>query len=70
MNEDEHVLPEEIHEAIGLVATYLMNSRLPVKADNLIMVLRAQEIMVTCSRQRGVLEATRHYLDKRMKKPL
>ncbi|QOV69961.1 hypothetical protein [Citrobacter sp. BDA59-3] len=70
MNENEQVQPEEIHEAIGLAATYLMNSRLPIKADNLVMVLRAQEVMATCSRQRSVLEATRHYLMQRRKKPL
>lgn len=59
MNDDEQVKPEEIHEAIGLAATYLMNSHMPVKASTLIMVLRAQGIMATQARQKRIFEAAR-----------
>lgn len=59
MNHDEEVQPAEVHEAIGLAATYLMNSHLPVKASNLLMVLRAQAIITTHPRQKRVLEAAR-----------
>lgn len=59
MNDDEQVQPEEIHEAIGLAATYLMNSQMPVKASNLMMVLRAQGIMTATPRQKKIFEAAR-----------
>ncbi len=62
MNEDEQVSLEEIHETIGQAATWLMNSRLPLKASNLMMVLRAQLSMTTHPRQKVVLEAAQQHL--------
>jgi len=59
LNDDEQVQPEEIHEAIGLAASYLMDSQMPVKASNLVMVLRAQGIMATHPRQKKIYEAAR-----------
>ncbi|WLI77254.1 hypothetical protein Q5705_01440 [Kosakonia sp. H02] len=66
MNDDEQVQPDEIHEAIGLAATYLMNAQMPVKPSNLLMVLRAQSIMTTESRQKRILEAARQQIMERV----
>ena len=68
LNDNEQVQLEEIHETIGQAATYLMNSRLPVNAGNLIMVLRAQLITTTNARQKVVLEATRQHLEHKLAK--
>ncbi|EGT4277829.1 hypothetical protein DOX71_20735 [Cronobacter sakazakii] len=45
MNVNEHVPLHEIQEIIGEAATYLMNSKLPINVDNLMMVLRVQEVI-------------------------
>jgi len=70
LNEDEHVLLENIQEVIGEAATWLMNSRLPVNADNLIMVLRARSVMVKEKQQLSILESCIRYLRARLVKPL
>jgi hypothetical protein len=68
LNDDEQVQLEEIHATIGQAATYLMNSRLPVKADNIMMVLRAQLIITTNVKQKVVLEATLQHLARKLVK--
>ncbi|WP_342320818.1 hypothetical protein AAEY27_12250 [Kosakonia sp. BYX6] len=69
MNDDEQVQSEEIHEAIGLATTYLMNSQLPIKTSNLVMVLRARVIITTDPRQKRVLEAARQFITERATHP-
>lgn len=70
MDEDEQVRLEEIHEAVGIAAAYLMNSRLPVTASNTIMVLRAQGVMVMNKRQKQILAAAKKHLLEKIMKPL
>ncbi|WP_143102643.1 MULTISPECIES: hypothetical protein [unclassified Enterobacter] len=68
MNQDERVRLENIQEVIGEAATYLMNSRKPVDADNLLMVLRTRSGMTTDPRQKQVLDASLQYLKARILK--
>lgn len=70
MKEDEHVGLENIQEVIGEAATWLMNSRLPVNADNLMMVLRARRVMVKEEQLQRTLETSIRYLRARLVKPL
>ncbi|WP_313574916.1 hypothetical protein [Pseudescherichia sp.] len=70
MNEDEQVGLEKIQEVIGEAATWLMNSRLPVNADNLMMVLRARRVMVKEKQLQRTLETCIRYLRARLVKPL
>ncbi|WP_125454250.1 hypothetical protein [Franconibacter pulveris] len=62
MNDNEHVPLQEIHEVIGEAATYLINSHLPVNVDNLVMVLRVQEVMKKSPQHKEVLSVARRYL--------
>jgi len=62
LNDDVQVQPAEIHEAIGLAATYLMHSQRPVKPSNLIMVRRAQSSITTDPRQKRVFDAARQLI--------
>lgn len=62
LNDDVQVEPEEIHEVIGIAATYLMHSQRPVKPSNLVMVLRAQSSITTDPRQKRVLDAARQLI--------
>jgi len=68
LNQDERVRLENIQEVIGEAATYLMNSRKPVDADNLLMVLRTRSGMTTDPRQKQVLDASLQYLKARILK--
>ena len=70
LKEDEHVGLENIQEVIGEAATWLMNSRLPVNADNLMMVLRARRVMVKEEQLQRTLETSIRYLRARLVKPL
>ncbi|POU02096.1 MULTISPECIES: hypothetical protein [Enterobacteriaceae] len=70
LNEDEQVGLEKIQEVIGEAATWLMNSRLPVNADNLMMVLRARRVMVKEKQLQRTLETCIRYLRARLVKPL
>jgi len=70
LNEDEQVGLEKIQEVIGEAATWLMNSRLPVNADNLMMVLRARRVMVKERQLQRTLETCIRYLRARLVKPL
>ena len=69
MNEDDQVRLENIQEVVGEAAAWLMNSRLPVNADNLMMMLRARRIMVKEPQQKRVLDACVAYLRARIMKP-
>jgi len=68
LNQDERVRLENIQEVIGEAATYLKNSRKPVDADNLLMVLRTRSGMTTDPRQKQVLDASLQYLKARILK--
>jgi len=70
LNEDEQVGLEKIQKVIGEAATWLMNSRLPVNADNLMMVLRARRVMVKEKQLQRTLETCIRYLRARLVKPL
>jgi len=70
LNEDEQDGLENIQEVIGEAATWLMNSRLPVNADNLMMVLRARRVMVKETQLQRTLETCIRYLRARLVKPL
>jgi len=70
LNEDEQDGLENIQEVIGEAATWLMNSRLPVNADNLMMVLRARRVMVKETQLQCTLETCIRYLRARLVKPL
>ncbi|WP_312267858.1 hypothetical protein [Pseudescherichia sp.] len=70
LNEDEQDGLENIQEVIGEAATWLMNSRLPVNADNLMMVLRARRVMVKEKQLQRTLETCIRYLRARLVKPL
>lgn len=70
MDEDEQVRLEEIYEAVGIAAAYLMNSRLPVTASNTIMLLRAQGVMATDKRQKQIFAAAKKHLLAKIMKPL
>jgi len=69
LNDDEQVRLENIQEVVGEAATWLMNSHLPVNADNLMMVLRARRIMVKDTQQKRTLDACVAYLRARIMKP-
>ncbi|WAH52910.1 hypothetical protein LMA04_02310 [Pseudescherichia vulneris] len=70
LKEDEHVGLANIQEVIGEAAAWLMNSRLPVNADNLMMVLRARRVMVKEEQLQRTLETSIRYLRARLVKPL
>jgi len=64
--EDEHVKLDEIHEVIGIAATWLMKSFQPIKARSIIMVLRAREAEVTDCREKSIYAAARQMVMNKM----